>query len=36
VVVTNELPNMPHLELEVVGQYALAKIKEAVLAITGG
>jgi pyruvate dehydrogenase (quinone) len=36
VVVANELPNMPHLELEVVGQYALAKIKEAVLAITGG
>jgi pyruvate dehydrogenase (quinone) len=34
VVVANELPNMPHLELEVVGQYALAKIKEAVLAIT--
>jgi pyruvate dehydrogenase (quinone) len=36
VVVANELPNMPHIELEVVGQYALAKIKEAVLAITGG
>ena len=36
VVVANELPNMPHLELEVVDQYALAKIKEAVLAITGG
>jgi pyruvate dehydrogenase (quinone) len=36
VVVANELPNMLHLELEVVDQYALAKIKEAVLAITGG
>jgi pyruvate dehydrogenase (quinone) len=36
VVVANELPNIPHLELEVAGQYALAKIKEAVLAITGG
>jgi pyruvate dehydrogenase (quinone) len=36
VVVANELPNMPHLELEVVGQYALATIKEAVLAITDG
>jgi len=36
VVVPTELPNMPHLELGVVGQFALAKIKEAVLAITGG
>jgi pyruvate dehydrogenase (quinone) len=36
VVVANELPNKPHLESEVVGQYPLAKIKEAVLAITGG
>jgi len=36
VVVADELPNTPHLEVEVVGKYALAKIKEAVLAITGG
>jgi hypothetical protein len=36
VVVANELPNKPHLQSEVVGQYALAKIKEAGLAITGG
>jgi hypothetical protein len=30
------MPNMPHVELEQVGQYAVAKIKEAVLAVTGG
>jgi thiamine pyrophosphate-dependent acetolactate synthase large subunit-like protein len=35
-VAPTELPNMPHLELEVIGQFALAKIREAVLAITGG
>jgi pyruvate dehydrogenase (quinone) len=27
---------MPHVELEQVGHYAVAKIKEAVLAVTGG
>jgi thiamine pyrophosphate-dependent acetolactate synthase large subunit-like protein len=36
VVVPNEMPNMPHVELEQVGHYAIAKIKEAVLAVTGG
>jgi thiamine pyrophosphate-dependent acetolactate synthase large subunit-like protein len=36
VVVADEMPNMPHIELEQVGHYALAKIKEAVLAVTGG
>ena len=36
VVVSNELPNMPHLELGTVGNVALAKVREAVLAITGG
>jgi pyruvate dehydrogenase (quinone) len=36
VVVANELPNLPHLDLELLGQVARAKIKEAVLAITGG
>ncbi len=35
-VVANELPNLPHLDLELLGQVARAKIKEAVLAITGG
>lgn len=36
VVAANELPNLPHLDLELLGQVARAKIKEAVLAITGG
>jgi pyruvate dehydrogenase (quinone) len=29
------MPNIPHLELEQIGHYAVAKIKEAVLAVTG-
>jgi pyruvate dehydrogenase (quinone) len=36
VVVSNELPNLPHLGLETVGNVALAKVKEALLALTGG
>jgi hypothetical protein len=36
VVIANELPNVPHLDLGTVGNVALAKIREAVLAITGG
>ena len=35
VVVANEIPNMPHFDLEMIGQLARAKIKEAVLAFTG-
>jgi pyruvate dehydrogenase (quinone) len=35
-VAADEMPNMPHVELEQVGHYAVAKIKEAVLAVTGG
>jgi pyruvate dehydrogenase (quinone) len=35
VVVSNELPNLPHLDLDTIGLFALAKIKEAVLAVTG-
>jgi pyruvate dehydrogenase (quinone) len=35
VVVANELPNVPHLDLDMIGNVALAKIKEAVLAVTG-
>jgi hypothetical protein len=35
-VAADEMPNMPHVELAQVGQYAVAKIKEAVLAVTGG
>jgi thiamine pyrophosphate-dependent acetolactate synthase large subunit-like protein len=36
VVAADEMPNMPHIELEQVGNYAIAKIREAVLAVTGG
>ena len=36
VVAANEMPNMPHVELEQAGHFAVAKIKEAVLAVTGG
>lgn len=35
VVVANELPNLPHLDLDLIGHFALAKVKEAVLAVTG-
>jgi thiamine pyrophosphate-dependent acetolactate synthase large subunit-like protein len=35
VVVANELPNLPHLDLDMVEHFAVAKIKEAVLAVTG-
>jgi pyruvate dehydrogenase (quinone) len=35
VVAADELPNVPHLELETMGNYAKAKVKEAVLAVTG-
>jgi pyruvate dehydrogenase (quinone) len=34
VVAADEMPNIPHLELDVLGRYASAKIKEAVLAVT--
>ncbi len=36
VVAANELPNTPHLELETMGNFAKAKIKETILAVTGG
>jgi pyruvate dehydrogenase (quinone) len=35
VVPADEMPNMPHIELDQIGNYAVAKIKEAVHAITG-
>ncbi|HEY2228721.1 MAG TPA: thiamine pyrophosphate-dependent enzyme [Xanthobacteraceae bacterium] len=35
VVLADELPNLPHVELEMIGHVALAKTKEAVLAVTG-
>jgi pyruvate dehydrogenase (quinone) len=36
VVAADEMPNMPHVELEQIGNFAVAKVKEAVLAVTGG
>ena len=36
VIAADELPNVPHLDLETMENYAEAKIKEAVLAFTGG
>jgi pyruvate dehydrogenase (quinone) len=35
VVAADELPNLPHVDLDMIGRFALAKTKEAVLAITG-
>ena len=35
VVAADEMPNFPHLELDKIGNYAIAKFKEAVLAVTG-
>src|SRR6516162_761077 len=35
VVVANELPNIPHVDLGLAKNYAIAKIKEAVIAATG-
>jgi thiamine pyrophosphate-dependent acetolactate synthase large subunit-like protein len=36
VVAADELPNLPHLEIETLEKVAVAKVKEAVLAFTGG
>jgi pyruvate dehydrogenase (quinone) len=36
VVPANELPNLPLLEPELIANYAKAKIKEEILAFTGG
>jgi pyruvate dehydrogenase (quinone) len=36
VVAADELPNFPHVDLDKIGNYAKAKIKEMVLAVTGG
>ncbi len=35
VVAADEMPNLPHINLETVGHYAMAKIREAMLAVTG-
>jgi len=34
VVAADEIPNVPYIDLDTVGHFALAKIKEAVLAVT--
>lgn len=34
VVAADEMPNFPHLDLDKAGNYALAKVKEAILAVT--
>ncbi len=36
VVAADELPNVPHLDFETMDNYAKAKIKETILAFTGG
>jgi pyruvate dehydrogenase (quinone) len=36
VVAADELPNVPHIELEKIENFAKAKIKEMILAVTGG
>ena len=36
VVVANELPNLPHLDVDMVGNVALAKVREALFAISCG
>jgi pyruvate dehydrogenase (quinone) len=35
VVVPNEMPNFPHLELDKIGRYALAKVREVMLSFCG-
>ena len=35
VVAADELPNIPHIELDLAAHYAIAKVKEAVIAVTG-
>jgi pyruvate dehydrogenase (quinone) len=35
VVAADEFPNLPHVDLETIGRFALAKIKAAVLAVAG-
>ena len=36
VVASDEMPNFPHRELDKIGNYAVAKVKEALLAFCGG
>jgi pyruvate dehydrogenase (quinone) len=34
-VAADELPNIPHIELDLAKNYAIPKIKEAAIAVTG-
>jgi pyruvate dehydrogenase (quinone) len=36
VVAADELPNLPHIDLERVENFAKAKVKETILEVTGG
>ena len=36
VVAADEMPNVPHLALETISNFAMAKVKEIILAVTGG
>jgi len=36
VIVADEMPNMPHIDLEQVGHYAVAKIRKPFSPVTGG
>jgi hypothetical protein len=33
---TRKWPNLPHIDLDMIGLFAVARIKEAVFAVTGG
>jgi thiamine pyrophosphate-dependent acetolactate synthase large subunit-like protein len=35
VVAADELPNVPHIDFDLAAHYAIAKVKEAVIAVTG-
>jgi pyruvate dehydrogenase (quinone) len=35
VVAADEIPNLPHFDIEQAGHYAIAKVKEAIIAATG-
>ncbi|MEH2549231.1 hypothetical protein V1283_005876 [Bradyrhizobium sp. AZCC 2262] len=35
-VAPDEVPNLPHLDLEQIENYAVTKVKKTVLAVTGG
>jgi pyruvate dehydrogenase (quinone) len=36
VVPADEMPNLPHIEMNQIGNYAVAKIREAIHTVSGG